>query len=293
MKKWKMIPVILGLTLSLCACGQNTEAPAPAAPAAKEAAKDASPAPADAKEASTDDAKNDNAESIGQVYFSPGSDGINMMLGSTVMHVYFERADVIGAGKLTIMNKDTKAVAQELDLSTATEAVSADTVQKQLGWDNGTHLWINLDRPLDRGYDYYITCEEGAFATKDGSIQSKAISDPTMIAFGMCDYGIELKTPNGEHVYVGDHLDATVYVEGEAKEAVIEDYDENRVRLGDKKFDSTKETEIKIYQIGEDSFTVSFYDNNHDLLGKIAVSYEAEMPPEPESEVPERTTVGM
>ncbi|MBE5846800.1 MAG: hypothetical protein E7300_03900 [Lachnospiraceae bacterium] len=291
MKKWKLIPVVLGLSLSLSACGQNTEAPAPASPAAKEEAPET--AAADSKEEAKQTDSAETAESIGAVYFSPGNDGVNMMLGATTIHIYFERADVVGAGTLTIMNKDTNTAAKTIDLASASEAVSADTVMKELGWDNGTHLLVDLGDPLDRGYDYYITCEEGAFATKDGSIKSKPITDPTTVAFGMCDYGIKLETPNEEHVYVGDHLKATVYVEGEAKKAVVEDYDENRVRLSDKEFESTKETEIKIYQIGEDSFTVAFYDNNHDLLGKIAVSYTAEMPPEPETEVPERTTIGM
>ncbi len=290
MKKWKLIPVVFGLALSLCACGQNTEAPAPAAPAANE---DAAAGRNDdkAETAAADTAE--SSESIGHVYFSPGNDGINMMLGSTGLHVYFERADVVGAGKMTIMNKDTNAVAKTIDLANAYEAVSADTVMKELGWDNGTHLLISIGEPLDRGYDYYITCDEGAFATKDGSIKSKPITDPTMIAFSMCDYGIKLETPIDTPVYVGDHLKATVYVEGEAKKAVVENFDENRIRLDDKEFESTKETEIKIYQIGKDSFTLSFYDNNHDLLGQIVVSYEAQMPPEPESEVPERNTIGL
>ncbi len=292
MKKWKLIPVVLGLALSLCACGQNTEAPAPAAPAA---AEDAAKAPVESsdtdKTAPTDAPKSD--ETIGRVYFSPGSDDINMILGSTAIQIYFERADVVGAGKLTITNKDTNTVARTIDLATASEAVSADTVLKELGWDNGTRLLVDLGEPLDRGYDYYITCEEGAFATKDGSIKSKAILDPTAVAFGMYDYGIKLDTPSGENVYVGDQLGATIYVEGEAKKAVIEDFDENRVRLDDKEFESTKETRIKIYQIGEDGFTVAFYDNNHSVLGKIRVTYTAEMPPEPESEVPERNTIGL
>ncbi len=290
MKKRKLLPVLLGLVLSLSACGQNTEAPAPAAPAAEEASEAA--AANDTKETTSAESAN-TTESIGAVYFSPGNDGIGMMLGSTTLHVYFERANVVGVGTLTIMNKDTNTAVRTIDLSKASESVSPDTVQKQIGWDNGTHLWIDIEEPLDRGYDYYILCDEGAFTAENGTIRSKAITDPSIIAFGMYDYGIKLDTPSGDHVYVGDQLDATVYVEGEAKRAVIGDYDENRVRFDDTEFESTKETKIKIYQIGEDSFTVTFYDNNRDLLGKIAVSYTAEMPPEPETEVPERTTLDM
>lgn len=294
MKK-KLLSILLSTAtiMVLTACGEKAAAPA-ASPASDSAVS--SEVTDNADEAVSDQATEDAGKqtaSIGKAYFTPGSDNIDMMIGAQTLHAYFEAADVVGAGDLTIVNADTKSAVMTLNLAKASEAATPDDISSQLSWEGGTHLLIHMDKPLDKGYDYYVTLSEGAFQTKDGSKASKEVTDAGIWNFGFYDYGISLGVPNGSDVYVDDHIPMTLFVEGAAKKAVIEGYDENRVRFEDKESECTVDTEIKIYQIGEDSFTVTFYDNEHTILGKIPVTYNASMPPVPEEEVPEHSVVGL
>ena len=146
-----------------------------------------------------------------------------------------------------------------------------------LGWNGGTHLIIQLKETPASGEAYYVNLEEGAFTSQDGAILSKAIQDKTTWSYGVAPYGIIPARPSGSDVLVGDVLSADILIRQPAVLAKIENYDENRVRFNDKEFEQDAKLEIKIYQIGEDPFTVTFYDNDDNPLGSITLSYTASM----------------
>lgn len=235
-------------------------------------------------------------DSIGPVSFTPNENGYSMVYGSNTLHAYFKRDNVIpGSGKMTIRNSADDSVVEEIDLQDKTKCIAGehDSTFSLLGWDGGTHLIIRLEKIPASGESYYVNLEEGAFTSQDASLRSKAVSDPSTWRYGVADYGVIPALPSGSAVYVGDVLSADVLVREPAVLAKVENYDENRVRFNDKEFEQDGKLDIKIYQIGDDPFTVTFYDDDDNPIGSITLSYTASMPPQPEEEAPKKSVTDL
>ncbi len=250
---------------------------------------DAAPETEAAGEELTDD-------SIGPVVFTPNERGYSLVYGSNVLHAYFKRLHVIpGDGKMTVRRMSDDTVVEEINLKDTEKCQIAepDSTFSLVGWENGTHLTIRLSEVPASGESYYVNLEDGAFTSGDGAIRSKAIIDSTSWSFGVAPYGIIPALPDGSDVLVGDVLSADILVRQPAVLAKIENYDENRVRFNDKEFKQDAKLEIKIYQIGEDPFTVTFFDDDDNPLGSITLSYTASMPPQPEEEAPKKSITNL
>lgn len=235
-------------------------------------------------------------DSIGPVSFTPNENGYSMVYGSNTLHAYFKRQNVIaGSGKMIIKNIADDSVVEEIDLKDTSKCVvgEQDSTFSLLGWDGGTHLIIHLKDTPASGESYYVNLEKGAFTSSNGSILSKEVSDSETWRYGVATYGIIPTVPSGSSVYVGDVLSAKLLVRQPAAYAKLENYDENRVRFNEKEFEKDGNLEIKIYQIGEDPFTVTFYNDNDDPIGSITLSYTASMPPEPEEEAPQKSVTNL
>lgn len=236
------------------------------------------------------------ADSIGPVSFTPNEKGYSMVYGANTLHAYFKRQNVVpGNGKMMIRKTSDDSVIEEIDLKDTRKCSigEADTTFDLLGWNGGTHLIIQLKDTPASGEAYYVNLEAGAFTSQDGAIQSKAIQDKTTWSYGVAAYGVLPALPSGSQVLVGDVLSADILIRQPAVLAKIENYDENRVRFNDKEFEQDAKLEIKIYQIGEDPFTVTFYDDDDNPLGSITLSYTASMPPEPEEEAPKKSITNL
>lgn len=235
-------------------------------------------------------------DSIGPVSFTPNENGYSMVYGSNTLHAYFKRANVVaGSGKMTIRNRADDSVVEEIDLKDPEKCIvgEQDSTFALLGWDGGTHLIIRLKNTPASGDSYYVNLEEGAFISADGTIRSKAVADSKTWSYGVAPYGVVPARPSGSSVYVGDVLSADLLIRRPAAYAKIENYDENRVRFNEKEFEKDGKLEIKIYQIGDDPFTVTFYNNDDDPIGSITLSYTASMPPEPEEEAPRKSVTNL
>ncbi len=323
-KRIAVISIAAALLASVTACGSQ---PGETPPAAENAATDGDatpPGPADASEQTaptgtdssaaptsepaqaaqppaateTEAAQGQDltADSIGPVSFTPNEKGYSMVYGSNTLHAYFKRLNVIpGSGKMTVRRTADDSVVEEIGLKDTGKCTIAqpDTTFDLLGWNGGTHLVIRLRDTPASGEAYYINLEEGAFTSQDGAIRSKAITDPSVWSFGVAPYGVIPKLPSGSQVLVGDVLSADVLVRQPAVLAKVENYDENRVRFNEKEFVQDAKLEIKIYQIGEDPFTVTFYDDDDNPIGSITLSYTASMPPEPEEEAPKKSITNL
>lgn len=315
MKKMKKQP-FLALGLSLClsasllsACGQAAT-PVPTSPDTEQTSGDHSEY--NAQESTEQTAPLENAQendqttyttdgdlpadSIGAVSFMPNEKGYSMVYGDATLHVYFMRKNVLaGTGQMTVHRYADDAVVETIDLQNEASCMlgEQDSMFYLLGWEGGTHFVIRLKDTPSSGELYYVNLEEGAFISQDGSIRSKAITDNTTWCYGIADYGVIPKLPSGSEVYVGDTLSANILIRQPAAYAKIENYDENRVRFNEKEFEKDGKLEIRIYQIGEDPFTVTFYDANDDPLGSIRLYYTASMPPEPEQELPQKTITNL
>lgn len=321
-KRLAVISITAALLASVTACGSQ---PAKTQPAAENAAGDpastepagileqtspagtdssGTPVPVSPQAGQTPDAAETEsaqdpeltADSIGPVSFTPNEKGYSMVYGSNTLHAYFKRLNVIpGNGKMTVKRTADDSVIEEIDLKDTSKCSIArpDTTFDLLGWSGGTHLTIRLQDTPASGEAYYITLEEGAFTSQDGTIRSKAITDPSVWSFGVAPYGVIPKLPNGSQVLVGDVLSADVLVRQPAVLARVENYDENRVRFNEKEFVQDAKLEIKIYQIGEDPFTVTFYDDDDNPIGSITLSYTASMPPQPEEEAPKKSITNL
>lgn len=310
----KTILLLFLATTLLTACGQQAASPdiTPpdvSAPAADSSAPQTAPESADAPKAAAspetppESADTDHpadaalpADSIGPVSFTPNEKGYSMVYGGDTLHAYFKRKDVIpGGGKMIIKNSADNSVVEEIDLQDTNKCVvgEQDSTFSLLDWDGGTHLIIQLGKMPASGESYYVNLEEGAFTSQDGSLLSKAVTDNSTWCYGVADYGILPSLPSGSAVYVGDVLSAKILVRQPAVLAKIENYDENRVRFNDKVFEKDAELEIKIYQIGEDSFTATFYDADDNPIGSLTLSYTASMPPEPEEEAPRKSVTDL
>lgn len=248
----------------------------------------------------SDDASAADAEltndSIGPVSFTPNENGYSMVYGSNTLHAYFKRQNVTaGSGKMTIKNTADDSVVEEIDLRDTQKCIvgEQDSTFSLLGWDGGTHLVIRLNHTPSSGESYYVNLEEGAFTSSDGTILSKAVTDSETWRYGVAPYGIVPAMPSGSAVYVGDVLSADILVRQPAAYAKIENYDENRVRFNEKEFEKDGKLEIKIYQLGDDPFTVTFYDGDDNPLGSITLSYTASMPPQPEEEPPKKSVTNL
>lgn len=235
-------------------------------------------------------------DSIGPVSFTPNENGYSMVYGGNTLHAYFKRTNVVaGSGKMTIKNMADDSVVEEIDLKDTKKCIvgEQDSTFSLLGWDGGTHLIIRLENTPASGESYYVNLEEGAFTSADGTIRSKAVSDSETWRYGVAPYGVIPALPSGSSVYVGDVLSADLLIRQPAAYAKIENYDENRVRFNEKEFEKDGKLEIKIYQIGDDSFTVTFYNDDDDPIGSITLSYTASMPPEPEEEAPRKSVTNL
>lgn len=235
-------------------------------------------------------------DSIGPVSFTPNERGYSMVYGSNTLHAYFKRQNVIpGSGKMIIKKTSDDSVTEVIDLTDETKCSigEQDSTFRLLGWDGGTHLIIRLKDIPASGESYYVNLEEGAFTSQDGTILSREVTDAATWCYGVANYGILPSLPNGSAVYVGDSFSADILVRQPAVLAKIENYDENRIRFSDKKFEKDGKVDIKIYQIGEDPFTVTFYDADDNPLGSITLSYTASMPPEPEEEAPQKSVTNL
>lgn len=248
----------------------------------------------------SDDASAADAEltsdSIGPVSFTPNENGYSMVYGSNTLHAYFKRQNVTaGSGKMTIKNTADDSVVEEIDLRDTQKCIvgEQDSTFSLLGWDGGTHLVIRLKHTPSSGESYYVNLEEGAFTSGDGTILSKAVTDSETWRYGVAPYGIVPAMPNGSAVYVGDVLSADILVRQPAAYAKIENYDENRVRFNEKEFEKDGKLEIKIYQLGDDPFTVTFYDDDDNPLGSITLSYTASMPPQSEEKPPKKSVTNL
>lgn len=235
-------------------------------------------------------------DSIGPVVFTPNERGYSMVYGSNILHAYFKRQNVIpGNGKMIIRRTADDTVVEEIDLKDTKKCQIAepDSTFSLVGWNNGTHLTIRLADIPASGEAYYVNLEDGSFTSQDGTIRSKAVIDSTTWSYGVAPYGVIPALPDGSDVYVGDVLSADILVRQPAVLAKIENYDENRVRFNDKEFKQDAKLEIKIYQIGEDPFTVTFFDNDDNPLGSITLSYTASMPPQSEEEAPQKSITNL
>ncbi len=310
MKK-KLFFCFLTAACLLSACGQKSAPPA-ITPTDTEQEASTSAATDDIADAAaqtadnTDDASSDNSnaasqselsdESIGPVSFMPNEKGYSMVYGDNVLHAYFMRQNVIpGTGKMTIKRLSDNSVVETINLQDEASCTISeqDSMFHLLGWESGTHLIIQLkDIPVS-GEAYYVNLEEGAFTSQDKTILSKAVTDNTTWSYGIADYGILPEVPNGSDVYVGDEFSATILIKQPAAYAKIENFDENRVRFNEKEFEKDGNLEIRIYQIGEDPFNVTFYDKDDNPLGSIRMCYTASMPPEPEEELPQKTITNL
>lgn len=309
MKKNQIICFFAAACL-LTACGSQT-APPPITPtetstdssAAIEAADESLPLPDQTNENPQTSYEAENVQqadlpddSIGPVSFMPNEKGYSMVYGDSTLHAYFMRQNVIpGAGKMTIKKLSDHSVVETIDLQQESSCTigEQDSMFYLLGWDGGTHLIIHLkDMPVT-GELYYVNLEEGAFTSKDQTILSKEISNTETWCYGIADYGIKPEVPNGSAVYVGDEFSADILIRQPASYAKIENFDENRVRFNEKEFEKDGQLEIHIYQIGEDAFTLTFYNEDDDPIGSIRMSYTASMPPEPEQEIPQKTITNL
>lgn len=288
MKK-NIVCLLLALALTLTGCGEsgNTRelTPTNEENAASEAADEADREENAASEAET---------SIGPVSFTPNDNGFSMVYGNTTLHAYFKRQNVVpGDGKFVLHNAADDSVVEEIDLRDSSKCyvAEADSMFYMLGWNNGTHIVIQLKDTPKLGQSYYATLEEGAFTSQDGTIRSKAVTDKSIWPMNIAEYGVLPDVKSGSSVYVGDVLKAQIILKAPAVTAKVENYDENRVRFNDKEFTQSGQLEIKIYQIGDDPFHVNFYDDHENLLGTARISYNAAMPPEPEPEKSPAKTV--
>lgn len=250
--------------------------------------------PSDTPAEETDTSADDSlpGDSIGQVSFMPNEKSYHMVYGSSTLHAYFKRQGVVpGSGKMTIRKLSDNSVVEEIDLQDKAKCFvgEQDSHFALLGWNSGTHLIIQLKTTPESGETYYVNLEEGAFTSQDGSIRSKELSDTSSWCYGVANYGVVPSLPSGSDVYVGDVLTADILVRKPAVLAKIENYDENRVRFNEKEFEQDGKLDIKIYQLGEDPFTVNFYDEDDNPIGSITLSYTASMPPQPEEELPKNT----
>ncbi len=230
-------------------------------------------------------------ESIGAVSFTPNEKSYSMVYGSSTLHAYFQRKDVVpGSGKMRIYKKSDRSLIEEIDLTDPQKCIEGeqDSTFSLLGWDGGSHLIVYLAKVPSPGEAYYVTLEEGAFVSKDGTARSKAVEDDATWRYAVAAYGVAPSRPSGSSVYVGDVFNADILVKAPAAYAKIESYDENRVRFNQKEFQEDGKLEIRIYQLGEDAFTVTFYNENDDPIGAVRLSYYASMPPTPEEEAPRR-----
>ncbi|WWR16868.1 hypothetical protein V1224_05395 [Lachnospiraceae bacterium JLR.KK008] len=231
-------------------------------------------------------------DSIGPVSFMPNEKGYYMVYGSNTLHAYFKRQDVIpGTGKMTVHRLSDDSVVEEINLEDKEKCLvgEQDSTFSLLGWNSGTHLVIRLADTPESGETYYVNLEEGAFTSSDGTIRSKELTDASSWCYGVANYGVVPSLPSGSAVFVGDVLTADILVRKPAVLARVENYDENRVRFNEKEFQQDGKLDIKIYQLGEDPFTVTFYDEDDNPLGSITLSYTASMPPQPEEEIPQKT----
>ena len=232
--------------------------------------------------------------SIGPVSFTPNDDGFSMVYGNTTLHAYFKRQNVVpGDGKFVLHNAADDSIVEEIDLRDTSKCyvAEADSMFYMLGWDNGTHIVVQLKDTPKLGQSYYVTLEEGAFTSQDGTLRSKPVTDRNIWQMNIEEYGVLPDVKSGSSVYVGDVLKAQVILKAPAVVAKVENYDENRVRFNEKEFTQSGQLEIKIYQIGDDPFHVNFYDGDDNLLGTARISYNAAMPPEPEPEKSPAKTV--
>lgn len=309
--KRNIVCLLLALALTLTGCGENGSTkeltPTNEENAASEADDETDSADAADQEPGTSSAS-DNQQaagseaaeetldetSIGPVSFTPNDNGFSMVYGNTTLHAYFKRQNVVpGDGKFVLHNAADDSVVEEIDLRDNSKCyvAEADSMFYMLGWDNGTHIVIQLKDTPKLGQSYYATLEEGAFTSQDGTIRSKAVTDKSIWQMNIAEYGVLPDVKSGSSVYVGDVLKAKVILKAPAVTAKVENYDENRVRFNDKEFTQSGELEIKIYQIGDDPFNVNFYDDDDNLLGTARISYNATMPPEPEPEKSPAKTV--
>lgn len=235
-------------------------------------------------------------ESIGAVSFLPSGGDFPLVYGNNTLHAYFKRQNVVpGSGKMVIKKASDDTVVEEINLQDQDKCTvgEQDSTFQILGWNGGTHLVIRLKEMPAPGETYYVNLEEGAFVSQDGSIASKAVTDSSTWSYTTARYGIVLNTPNGSDVYVDDVLSGDIIIQGEAVKAEIGNYDENRVRFNEKEFKESGKLEIKIYQIGVDSFTVTYYDAEDNPIGAITVSYTASIKPEPEEEAPKKAVTNL
>lgn len=309
--KRNIVCLLLALALTLTGCGENGSTkeltPTNEENAASEAVDETDSADAAGQEPGTSSAS-DNQQaagseaaeemldetSIGPVSFTPNDNGFSMVYGNTTLHAYFKRQNVVpGDGKFVLHNAADDSVVEEIDLRDNSKCyvAEADSMFYMLGWDNGTHIVIQLKDTPKLGQSYYATLEEGAFTSQDGTIRSKAVTDKNIWPMNIAEYGVLPDVKSGSYVYVGDVLKAQIILKAPAAVAKVENYDENRVRFNEKEFTQSGELEIKIYQIGDDPFNVNFYDNDENLLGTARISYNAAMPPEPEPEKSPAKTV--
>ena len=236
------------------------------------------------------------SDSIGPVSFTPNENGYYMVYGSNTLHAYFKRHNVIpGTGKLIVRKTADDSVVEEIDLNDTAKCVigEQDSTFHLLGWDGGTHLIIRLQDVPAAGEAYYINLEEGAFTSQDGAIRSKPVTDKTTWRYGVAAFGVIPSRPDGSDVFVGDTFSADILVRPPAALARVENYDENRVRFNEKEFVQDGKLEIKIYQIGDDPFTVTFFDEEENPIGSITLTYTASMPPEPEEEAPRKSVTDL
>ena len=312
--KRKLLLCFFTAALLLSACGQKTESPAitpsdsvsasidsdtdaaadndNTLPSDSTASKDADSTDADA----SGNAAPLTNESIGPVSFTPNEKAYSMVYGDKVLHAYFQRENVLpGTGKMTIKKYSDNSVVETIDLTDQSRCILGpkDSTFHLLGWNSGTHYIIPLkDMPVN-GELYYVNLEEGAFTSQDKTILSKAVSDNATWCYGVAAYGIIPALPNGADVFVGDVLSATILIKEPAAYAKIENYDENRVRFNEKEFEKDGKLEIRIYQIGEDAFNVTYYDKEDNPIGSIRMAYNASMPPQPEEELPQKTITNL
>ncbi len=219
-------------------------------------------------------------DAMGAVYLSPTTgSGRDMLFGTRELTLYFQRTGVKpGEGTLSVFRSSDDAAICSVNIAKSARSYTKDDgVFSRLGWENGTRVVVSLPFPLDHNETFYVTADKGCFVADD--IESKAIKKGIW-EFDVAEYGVIPELPSGSDVYVGGSMEVMVYVHGRADKAMITTLDENRVRLSSTDTEKDRKIDAKFYQLGEDSFVVTFFDRDDNVLGQTTLTYSASMPPE-------------
>lgn len=222
----------------------------------------------------------------GVMYYPSDGEYSSALAGTNCLSLFFKNSNVTaGTGAISLFERDTLKKVASIQASDAERCIAYELSsdgKEYTGFPSGTQVDLYFETAFLPGKSYFVLMDEGCFNL--GRVSSRAVTDANLIVFNTKTYGFEGDMRSIYHV--NDFSSFSIIVDGACVKAEIAAYDEADLSIATPVIERKNtlvpavnaKPNITMLREGILPMTVSFYDNQQELLETIYVEFECVAP---------------